>query len=242
MSGILKKWRKLKTSFLFLLLQHLFFTDAELVDENLKPLGYSQWQSNGFNQKEQDFFTHGKFIEVLLTRNFVTGSTMAFRSEFKKLIFPIPNDWVHDGWISLLIAFASDLNLISEPLIRYRQHHMQQVGAGDEGLTLYQKIHRKINQLQNLESDYSNFQPECIRYTLAYEHLVNSRFPSIKTNKIPLLKARASHYCIRSHLPVSRIKRIPFIIKEILNMNYHRYSEGISSVVGDLLRNNSEIK
>jgi glycosyltransferase involved in cell wall biosynthesis len=237
-----EKVEKIENQFFISPSTALVFTDAELVDENLKPLGYSQWQSNGFNQKEQDYFTRGKFIEVLLKRNVVTGSTMAFRSEFKKLIFPIPNDWVHDGWISLLIAFASDLNLISEPLIKYRQHHMQQVGAGDEGLTIYQKIHRKINQLKNLESDYSNFHPECIRYTLAYEHLVNSHFPSIKTNKISLLKARASHYCIRSHLPVSRIKRIPFIIKELLNMNYHRYSEGISSVVGDLLRNNSEIR
>lgn len=220
----------------------LIFTDAEVVDEYLKPLGYSLWQSNGFNQREQSYFTRGKFIEVLLKRNVVTGSTMAFRSEFKKLLFPIPDVWVHDGWIALLIAFASDLNITSEPLIKYRQHHMQQVGAGEEGLTICGKIRKKIAQLKNLKSDLSNFQPECIRYTLAYEHLVNSHFPSIKINKIPLLKARASHFCIRANLPVSRKKRIPLIIKELLNMNYHHYSNGISSFGGDLLRDNTKIR
>jgi len=215
------------------------FTDAEVVDENLRPLGYSLWQSIGFSKKEQNCFIHGKFIEVLLKRNVLTGSTMAFRSEFKKLFFPIPDIWVHDGWIALLIAFASDLYLISEPLIKYRQHHMQQVGAGDEGFTFYEKANKKIDQLKNLKSSFSNFQPECARYKLAYEHLVNSHFPSIKINKIPLLKARASHFCTRANLPVRRRKRIPLIVKELFNKNYFRYSDGISSFCGDLLRNNN---
>lgn len=217
----------------------LIFSDAELVDENLRPLGYTLWKSIGFSKKEQSNFTHGKFIEVLLKRNVVTGSTMAFRSEFKQLFFPISDIWVHDGWIALLIAFASDLGMISEPLIKYRQHHMQQVGAGDEPLNIYDRIHRKTSQLRNLKSSFYNFQPECARYKLAYEHLVNSRFPSIKRDKISLLKARFTHFCIRANLPAKRIRRIPLIVKELLNMNYHRYSEGISSFVGDFLRDNN---
>jgi glycosyltransferase involved in cell wall biosynthesis len=219
----------------------VIFTDAEVVDENLKSLGYSLWQSIGFSKKEQNYFTRGNFIEVLLKRNVVTGSTMAFRSEFKRLFFPIPDVWVHDGWIALLIAFTSDLTIVREPLIKYRQHRMQQVGAGDEGLTIYSKLCKKIDQLINLESSFCNFQPECVRYKLAYEHLVNSNFPSININKIPLLKARASHFCIRANLPVSRRKRIPLILKELLNMNYNLYSNGISSFVGDLLRDNIKL-
>jgi len=217
----------------------LVFSDAELVDEDLRPLGYTLWQSIGFSSKEQGYFTRGKFIEVLLKRNVVTGSTMAFRSEFKQLFFPISDIWVHDGWIALLIAFASDLSVISEPLIKYRQHHMQQVGAGDEPLNIYDRMHRKTDQLKNLKSSSYNFQPECARYKLAYEHLVNSRFPSIKRDKIPLLKTRFSHFCIRANLPAKRIRRIPLIVKELLNMNYHRYSEGISSFIGDFLRDNN---
>lgn len=220
----------------------LIFTDAEVVDENLKRMGYSLWQSIGFSKKEQSYFTNGKFLEILLKRNVVTGSTMAFRSEFRKLFIPIPDIWVHDGWIALLIAFASDVSMISEPLIKYRQHRMQQVGAGDEPFTLHEKVNRKIDQFKNLKSSFYNFQSECVRYKLAYEHLVNSQFPSLKVNKIPLLKARFSHFCVRTNLPVSRRKRVPLVLKELLKMNYHRYSNGIFSFSGDLLRDNTRIR
>jgi glycosyltransferase involved in cell wall biosynthesis len=211
------------------------FSDAELVNENLKPLGYSMWQSIGFVKKEQNLFTQGKFIEVLLKHNVVTGSTMAFRSEFKKLFFPIPDNWVHDGWIALLIAFTSNLSMIPEPLIKYRQHAMQQLGGGDEPSNLYKKMNRKIDQLKNLKLSFYSFYPECVRYKLAYEHLVNSQFTSLKVNKIPLLKARFSHFCVRANLPVSRRKRIPLVLKELLKMNYHSYSNGILSFAGDLI-------
>jgi len=220
----------------------LIFTDAEVVDENLRPLEYSLWQSIGFSKKEQSYFNQGRFLEVLLKRNVVTGSTMAFRSEFKKLFFPIPDIWVHDGWIALLIAFAADLNIVSEPLIKYRQHRMQQVGAGDEPFTLRENVGRKIDQLKNLKSSFYNFQSECARYTLAYKHLVSSDFPDLKVNKTPLLKARFSHFCVRTNLPVSRRKRIPLILKELFKMNYHRYSNGIFSFGGDLLRDNTRAR
>ncbi len=218
------------------------FTDAEVVDENLKPLGYRLWQSIGFNEKKQNHFIQGKFIEVLLKRNFITGSTMAFRSEFKELFFPIPDIWVHDGWIALLIAFTSDLYLISKPLIKYRQHSMQQVGAGDEPLNLREKVSKKIDQLVNLDTNYYGFKSDCTRYMLAYEHLVNSHSFSIKKDKLQLLKSRATHFCIRSNFPVNKAKRIPIIIKELFNMNYHCYSNGISSAVGDLLRSNTKAR
>lgn len=214
------------------------FTDAVLVDENLKPLEYSLWQSIGFTEREKNLLSDGKSIEVLLKHNVVTGSTMAFRSKFKNLFLPIPEIWIHDGWIALLIAFTSDIVAVSDPLIKYRQHNMQQIGAGNEPFSFYDKIHRKLDQLRNLKSSFYNFHSECARYSLAYEHLVNSRLTCVKVDKIPLLKARVTHFCIRANLPVSRKKRIPLVIKELLNMNYSRYSNGIFSFGGDLLRNN----
>ena len=116
---------------------------------------------------------------------------------------------------------------------------MQQVGAGTEPLTVYEKVTKKIDQLKTLKSSYYNFQPECARYKLAYSHLVNSKFPSIKREKISLLEARVSHFCTRANLPATRRKRFSLILRELLNMNYFRYSEGISSFIGDILRDNT---
>src|SRR5947207_8829037 len=36
---------------------------------------------------------------------------------------------IHDGWIALSIAAVADVMLIAEPLVQYRQHGGQQVGA-----------------------------------------------------------------------------------------------------------------
>ena len=73
----------------------------------------------------------GKAFEVLLPAWWVTGATMAFRSEYKPLILPIPMDlaMIHDGWISLMIAAIATVKAIPETLISYRQHQQQQLGA-----------------------------------------------------------------------------------------------------------------
>lgn len=213
------------------------FTDAEVVDEKLQPLGYSLWQSIGFNKNEQKNFTEGKAIEVLLKHNVVTGATMAFRSEFRDLFSPISDFWVHDGWIALSIAFVSNFALIPEPLIKYRQHSMQQIGT-NVPLNMYEKINEKICQLKNTKNSFYDFQPECDRYRVFYSCLVNSQFPSIKKDKIPLLRARLEHFCVRANLPLSRCKRIPIVVKELFKMNYHRYSDGIGGFCGDIFRDN----
>ncbi|MDY9927603.1 glycosyltransferase family 2 protein [Methanosarcina sp.] len=213
------------------------FTDAEAVDEKLQPLGYGLWQSVGFTENYQKNFTEGKSLEVLLKHNVVTGATMAFRSEFKDLFFPISGIWVHDGWIALSIAFASNLVIIPEPLIKYRQHSMQQLGSS-QPLNAYEKVNEKIRQLWDVKNSSYDFQPECDRYTVFYNHLVNSQFPSIKRDKIPLLKARIEHFCVRANLPLSRSKRIPIAVKELFKLSYHRYSYGIGSFCGDIFRDN----
>jgi glycosyltransferase involved in cell wall biosynthesis len=218
------------------------FTNAEVVDEDLIPLGYSLWNSIGFGKRKQAYFNEGKSIEVLLQRNVVTGSTMVFRAEFKKMILPIPYNWVHDGWIALIIAFISDLYMIPESLIKYRQHRMQQIGAGTEPLNISDKIHQNIDKLKKVKDSFYDSQLECDRSLMVYNHLVSCQFSSTKWDKVQLLKTRIEHFKIRANLPVNRTKRIPFLVKELLNLNYHRYSDGFSSFGGDLLRDNPRLK
>lgn len=109
------------------------FTDAEVVDEQLNAIGYTLWQAINFNKKKQKKVLNGKALELLLKGNFVTGATMAFQSKYKDIILPIPDDlllriWVHDGWISLLIAAVGSVTFLPIPLIKYRQHSNNQAG------------------------------------------------------------------------------------------------------------------
>ncbi len=105
------------------------FSDAECVDERLCPLGYSMWQSLPGGQVFQRIVDDGRLFERLLQANVVTGATMAFRAKYRDLILPIPEHWVHDAWISLLIAAVARCASSAEPLIAYRQHGRQQIGA-----------------------------------------------------------------------------------------------------------------
>jgi hypothetical protein len=45
------------------------------------------------------------------------------------VIVPIPEEWVHDAWIALLIATQARVLLLPEQLISYRIHSAQQIGV-----------------------------------------------------------------------------------------------------------------
>ena len=100
----------------------LVFSNGIVVDENLNPYNYSLWQSINFNKNEQDKLMKGFPLEILIKHN-------AFKSAFKDVILPISEIWVHDGWIAILIAAISKIFIIDKPLIKYRQHACQQIGA-----------------------------------------------------------------------------------------------------------------
>ena len=65
------------------------FSDALVVDEELRSLGYTMWGQALFTNRERRRFETGHQIEILLKHNVVTGATMAFRKGLKKLILPI---------------------------------------------------------------------------------------------------------------------------------------------------------
>src|SRR5215207_9258885 len=109
----------------------LVFSNSEIVDETLKPLNRRMWDEVGFDAHKRKLVRTGRALEVLIPGWTVTGATMAFRSRFVKLSLPIPDGiaMIHDGWIALTIAAVADVVALDEPLIKYRQHAQQQIGA-----------------------------------------------------------------------------------------------------------------
>lgn len=213
------------------------FTDANIVDEHLNPLKNALWESIEFTKSEQKRFAKGKTVEVLVKHNVVTGATMAFRSEFKDLILPIPSTWVHDGWIALLVAYVSDLAIIPEPLILYRQHPKQQVGAGYSSRSILIKIQINVSKLIKRMKENSNVHQERFnQYKLAYERLIYSQSYSIKKEELFYLEAKIKHLQKRANMPKNRLIRLHIVIKELVKLNYHRYSYGIYSFCEDIIR------
>ena len=209
------------------------FTDAELVAEDLTPLHLRLWRAKRFGRCAQREIVSGQPLKVLLKHNVVTGATMAFRSRFKELVLPIPEVWIHDAWIALLIACVARLLPISEPLIEYRQQPDQLIGA---------RIPSFAEQLADTRSPRRrDFEIVAHRYELAYERL-SQLAPSQVRNQgtLAAFEEKVEHAKSRETMPREILRRAPTILRELASLRYHRYSMGSISAIRDLLFSNGD--
>ncbi|HAJ99283.1 MAG TPA: hypothetical protein DCM62_04590, partial [Bacteroidales bacterium] len=124
----------------------IVFSDAQLVDEQLNDLKITMFERVGLKKKYLQRFHRKHFgIFLLLSGHFVTGATMAFRKKIVEQLMPVPHSpwFLHDGWIATAGACMDEVSFIPEPLILYRQHQSQAVGAS---LNLSEKDTPKAKQ------------------------------------------------------------------------------------------------
>jgi glycosyltransferase involved in cell wall biosynthesis len=214
----------------------LVFSDAELVDETLKPLGRRMWNEIGFDAPKRKLLQNGRALEVLLPGWTVTGATMAFRSRFTNICLPVPDGiaMIHDGWIALTIAAVADVVAIDEPLIQYRQHERQQVGAparvetGPEprGLEKFETALKRRNSSADLYKILEKLEERLVAFTGFYD-----------TQKpLSFVGNYSFHLNVRSTIQQrSRLTRVPSILRELLSLRYHEYANGFKSAAKDLV-------
>jgi glycosyltransferase involved in cell wall biosynthesis len=217
----------------------LVFSDAEIVDENLQSTGLNLWQFT-FSEERREKSRNGNFFDVLLWQNVVTGATMAFRSEYRKIFMPIPEripNLIHDGWISLLIANQAEVIFLEEALIKYRQHSNQQLGIGYEaalkrsfnerrhhyaaGIEVGREEVERLKQMKEIFAAYPQFEKR--RGNISFDKLIEEKNEQI------------AHYEARMNLPSTRFKRFLPVFRESLTGRYQRFSKGFLSVAKDLL-------
>ena len=210
------------------------FSDAEIVDEKLNPLGSRMWDQIGFDAHKQKLIRGGRALEVLIYGWTVTGATMAFRSDFLKLALPIPANvaMIHDGWIALTIAAVADVEFIAEPLIKYRQHERQQIGAPKRrpvetprGLQGFEAALRRRNSTSELHEILSVLEERLS----AHQHSFDCRAA------LAFVSDYSLHLDVRANLPRKRLSRLPRILRELMTMRYHEYANGFRSAAKDLV-------
>ena len=209
----------------------LVFSDAEVVDEALKPLG-RRLSSLTFHATSRQDLRTGTVFESLLTQNFVTGATAAFRSSLRDVITPTPigvPNLIHDAWIALSIANHARIVFLDEPLIKYRQHASQQIGLG---------LSRMSDRRGSFEGAIDYLQDDIKRLALMKEIL-----PSLRGVKpLPSLDAlicekrdQINHCEARMDLPRNRVKRVVAVLTELLTGRYSRFSSGLLSAAKDVV-------
>jgi glycosyltransferase involved in cell wall biosynthesis len=219
------------------------FSDADLVDENLNPLGFSLWASIGFNSDIRKKFSGTEQFKILIMKKVVTGATMAFHAQIGKLAMPFPTDlkWIHDGWLALVASSIGAQGIpIDEPLILYRQHARQQIGAAkqpsSQSSQSFFSMYRELRK--NQQAFFADWEMKCLR-AMQLKNIIpplrNSYSSAILEKNIKLLHELETHYLNRREVLTSRNPgRYGLIFREAFSGRYAQFSDSWRSIVRDL--------
>ncbi len=102
----------------------LVHSDLELVDRDLEQIAPSFMQYQGIWHEPE------RALEVLMAQNFVTGCAALVNRRLLEFALPIPDvALMHDWWLALCAAAFGHLGYLDEPLVKYRQHAGNEIGA-----------------------------------------------------------------------------------------------------------------
>jgi hypothetical protein len=235
----------------------LVFSDAEIVRENLQPVGRRLW-SYTFPSAARRLVQRGRALEVLMKYNVVTGATMAFRSHYRSICLPIPalSNLIHDGWIALIIAGHSKIGMIPKPLLKYRQHPGQQLGVNWQRQTTFAGSTAFIKRFgggylkPSYEESIATIEDSIkeireIKRTLQQRERNANDDEGVRLNvdlisdalttKEQYLGDLSAHYKARFLLPSAHWQRLKPVIREVRTGRYHRHSRAVLSPLKDLL-------
>jgi hypothetical protein len=164
----------------------------------------------------------------LLRYNVVTGAAAAFRADLRDILLPIPADWVHDGWIGFLAAATTAVRPLPDPLVLYRQHAGQQIGAPP--LTLW----RQVQTARRVDAAYFAKFARC--YEALAERLEAIRGRLRDPGLVGAARARAALDRVRQRMREGpRLARVRPAAREWLNGNYARFAQGYKAFAADVL-------
>ncbi|MGK2854110.1 MAG: glycosyltransferase family 2 protein, partial [Microbacteriaceae bacterium] len=104
-------------------------SDATIVDADGSSRGFGLFEALDISAREFAEVHHGDSFAALLRRNLFTGATMMIRADLVSAASPFPGEWVHDEWLAIVGAATGKVDLLEVPLIGYRQHGANQIGA-----------------------------------------------------------------------------------------------------------------
>ena len=102
----------------------LVHSDMLVVDADMNQIASSFMRYQGIRHEDHDP------LKVLLVQNFVTGCTVLVNRKLLEVALPIPDEaLMHDWWLALCAAVFGHIGYIDRPLVKYRQHGRNAIGA-----------------------------------------------------------------------------------------------------------------
>jgi hypothetical protein len=203
----------------------LLHTDARLVDAERRDLGQTLFHALEVTPSELEGVHAGRAFDVLLRRNLVTGATTVFRRSLLADALPLPVEWVHDEWLGIIASATGRVDLLEQPLIDYRQHESNQIGARRD--TFAQKVRKALGARGTLHVE------RAVKAELLLARLLQlgDRIPPEIIDKV---RGKIVHQRFRAALPASRLARCGPILREAMTGRYDKFGRGVRGVVRDL--------
>ncbi len=217
------------------------FCNAFEADENLTIQGEPFWNRVRLDAFQKERWKLGLSMEVLLDGNRMMGCATVIRQEFIAKLIPFPTDipgYIYDGWISLVGAAESAIQLVDRPLQLYRTHDNQQVGVRAE------PVGPRISLRDRFVRDRSIKLEPLVKTRLQLqkikEHL-SERMPA-QVEGMKQVERKLKHYTMRSTLPDNRLLRVWPVLSDLQQGLYHRYADAATdwyspylAALGDLM-------
>ncbi len=219
----------------------LFFSDAELIDEHSRSRGRRLWEALGITSwmwRRYSAADPADKVRILFDGNLMTGATLALRASWRDLILPIPEGWIHDAWIGMLLSATADVRMSPEPTIHYRLHAEQHVGIGVQPHRLTWAHHavRRAQLVRRMTKQERKAFGDFARGLLDAHDRLAERADAhpVGPEILSELADKAAHFGARGRME-SLPHRWPLVRRELAAGRYKRWSNGYPSAAKDLL-------
>ena len=207
----------------------LAFSDARLVDTNLRPLGQTIWESLNLSAVNVQRIREGGVSSLLYYRPVVTGATVCFRRELAEQAFPSGVDFWHDAWLALAAELLGRVEAVEDSLVLYRQHGANTLGAPKAISPLWKRVRNALGRSPQSETAMRESETTTERFYGAAHAYARSRGwlrPVVDRR----LGERVRHAAFRSDLGPRRV-RLQRVTREFASGRYIKFSDGIVSAL-----------
>jgi glycosyltransferase involved in cell wall biosynthesis len=116
----------------------LIHSDASVIDSagnNIHP-SWSSFYKKNIGQP---------LLDHIMQKNTITGCTTLFTRDLASLLLPFPEEVpFHDWWLALVAYRNGGISYCAEPLVRYRLHSANAIGAGHTGLSRTRQLQQNV--------------------------------------------------------------------------------------------------